>query len=160
MTAIVITLADRIANLETAVFEGPNVGGATNRNPNVRNVRVRKTTAEINAGIDLLPAIAGFKYRLIDSTVIAIGGNAATLTLLTISGTQAGAAALLVTHTQASLTRSTVLKPNSTGAVVLADGASFVANDVSTPITAGKTGSDMGTATAVDFILTFALEAA
>ncbi len=155
-----ILLSERIANLELAVFEGPNVAGDTNRNPNVRNVRVRKSTAEVNAGAELLPAIAGFKYRLIDTTVIAIGGAAATLTLLTISGTQAGAAALLVTHTQASLTRSTVLKPFSSGAVVLADGASFVANDVSTPITIGKTGSDMATATHIDVILTFALEAA
>ncbi len=155
-----ITQAGRIAQLEAAEFGGPNVAGATNLAANVHNYRRRVTTAEVNAGLTLLPAVPGFKYRLIDSTVIAIGGAASALTLLTIAATQAGAAVLLVTHTQASLTQSTVLKPNSTGAVVLADGASFVANDQNTEITVAKTGSSLATSTAIDINLTYALEAA
>lgn len=121
-------------------------------------LRTRVSAANVNTGATLLAAVPGLKYRLIDSTVIAIGGAASALTLLTISATQSAGTVLLVTHTQASLTQSTVLKPNSSGAVVLADGASFIQNDVNTAITIQKTGSSLATATNIDVILTFALE--
>lgn len=127
--------------------------------PMIFNQRIRTTLANVNAGANLLPAIPGYKYRLIDTTVIAIGGAAAALTLLTIGGTQGASGVNLVTHTQATLLQSAALKPNSTGAAVLADGASFVQNDVNTAITIGKTGSSMTTATNIDVIITYAVEA-
>lgn len=127
--------------------------------PALHQIRVRLTIAQINAGATLLAAVAGLKYRLVDTTVISIGGAASGLTLLRIHGTQAAGDVLLVTHTQASLTRSTVLKPNTAGAVVLADGASFAPNDANTGITVDVSGSSIATATAVDFLLSFTLEA-
>jgi len=120
--------------------------------------RFHVAIADVNAGLTLLPAIAGLKYRFIDSSVMAVGGSAAALTLLTILGTQAAGSAILLSHTQASLTQSTLLKPTSTGAVVLADGASYIQNDVNTAVTIGKTGSSLTTSTFIDVILTYALE--
>jgi hypothetical protein len=173
MTATLISLADRIKNMESTLFGGPNVAGVV---PDtglvdqvtaiedsavfVRNIRRRCTTAEINAGVELLPAVAGFKYRLIDATIIAIGGNAATATAVTIDGTQAASPVALVTAAIAALTRSTIAKPFSANVTVLADGASFVLNDVNTAITVGKTGGTMATATAFDVIASYTLEAA
>jgi len=125
----------------------------------VLNLRTRATAAEVNAGLTLLPALAGYKYRLIDTTMIAIGGNAATVTTVDILGTQTSEVKL-VAFAQAQLTRSTVLRPGITGAAVLADGASFVANDANTAVRVLKTGSDMATATHVDIILTYVIEAA
>jgi hypothetical protein len=52
-----------------------------------------------------------------------------------------------------------VLKAGGAGAAVLADGASYVQNDVNTAITIGKTGSSVTTATSIDVILTYVLEA-
>ncbi len=173
MTAELISFADRIKNIESTLFGGPNVAGDV---PDiglvdqvtaiedsavlVRNIRRRCTTAEINAGVELLPAVAGFKYRLIDATLIAIGGNAATATAVTINATQAASGVALITAAIAALTRSAIVKPNSANVTVLADGASNVLNDVNTAITVGKTGSSLATATAVDVIMSYTLEAA
>ena len=90
--------------------------------------------------------------------MIAIGGNAATATDIRILATQEGSAVALAIVAVAGLTRSTVNKPNSANNTVLADGASFVANDVNTAITIGKTGGTLSTATHIDVILTFAAD--
>jgi len=126
----------------------------------VRNLRSRCSIAEINAGKTLLAAVDGFKYRMVDCTAIAVGGSAATVTTVDILGTQSASGVKLVAFAQGNLTRSTVLKPGITGATVLADGASFVACDENTAITIGKTGSDVATATHVDVILSYVIEAA
>lgn len=126
----------------------------------VQSVRKRVSTADINAGVTLLPAMAGFKYRLVDVTLVAIGGSAATATAVVINGVQATSTVALITAAVAALTRSAVVKPNSSNVTVLADGASLVANDAASPITIGKTGSSLATATAVDVILSYVIEAA
>jgi hypothetical protein len=59
----------------------------------------------------------------------------------------------------AGLTQSTVLRAGATNAAVLADGASFVANDTNTAISINKTGSNMATATHVDVLLTYEISA-
>jgi hypothetical protein len=123
-----------------------------------QHFRRRCTTAEINAGVDLLPAVPGFKYRLIDATLIAIGGNAATATAVIITGVQGASTVSLISAAVAALTQSAVVKPNSSNVTVLADGASFVQNDVNTKIAAAKTGSNLATATAVDVLLHYVLE--
>lgn len=128
-------------------------------NPITRTFRRRCTTAEINAGVTLLAAIAGLKYRLIDCTLIAVGGAAATATAVTILGTQSAGSATLISAAVAALTQSTVVKPNTANVTVLADGASFIQNDANTAITAGKTGASLATATAIDVIITYAIEA-
>jgi hypothetical protein len=47
----------------------------------------------------------------------------------------------------------------ASGAAILADGASYAANDASTAITIGKTGATITTATHFDVILSYAIEA-
>lgn len=126
------------------------------------NKRVRATTAEVNAGLELMPALSGYKYRLVDVTMIAIGGNAATATSVDIITTQAASAVRPIVAAVAALTRSAVVKPNSANVTVLADGASFVANDANTSVSVGKQsgGSNLATATHIDVILDYVIEAA
>jgi hypothetical protein len=128
-------------------------------NPKERNLRTRVTIAQVNAGLTLLPALAGQKYRLVDAVAIAIGGAVGTLTTVDILGTQATSSVKLVAYAQASLTRSAALKMGGSGAAVLADGASYTACDTNTAITVGKTGGTGDTATHVDVILTYVIEA-
>ena len=45
-------------------------------------LRARKTIAQVNAGIELLPAIPGFKWRMIDAAMIAVGGAVTTVTTI------------------------------------------------------------------------------
>lgn len=132
-------------------------GGEINHNYLERNIRMRCTAAEVNAGKTILAAVAGCKYRMVDCVAIAIGGAAGAVTTVDVLGTQTSGVKL-VAFGQASLTQSSVLKAGGTGATVLADGASYVANDVNTAVTVGKTGSAMTTATHVDIILTYVIE--
>ena len=135
-------------------------GGAIRDDSLARSIRTRATIAQANAGLTLLAAIPGYKYRLVDVTMIAVGGSVATVTTLDILGTQSASEVKLVAFAQAQLTRSTVLRPGITGAAVLADGASFVACDANTAIRLLKTGTDAATATHIDVILTYTVEAA
>lgn len=125
----------------------------------VYNTRQRFTIAQVNAGATILPAIAGYKYRLIGCEAISVGGAAAAVTTVDILGTQATSSVKLVAFGQAALTQSTVLEDGASGATVLADGASYVANDANAAITIGKTGSSVTTATHIDVNLSFAVEA-
>lgn len=128
----------------------------------VQTVRTRFTTAEVNAGATLLAAVPGFKYRVIDWTMIAIGGSAATATSVDIAGTRSASGVLLAVVAVAALTRSTAVKPNSGNVTLLADGASHTALDVNTAITVAKQsgGSNLATTTHVDVILDYVLEPA
>lgn len=125
----------------------------------VRQVRRRCTIAEVNAGVTLLAALPGYKYRMVRAKAIAIGGNVGTLTTVDILGTLSSSRKL-VAFAQASLTRSTVLKDGASGAAVLADGASYTANDANTAITVGKTGGVGDTATHVDILFEYVVEVA
>lgn len=122
--------------------------------------RQRCTTAEVNAGVTLLPAVAGYAYRIIDWTMIAIGGNAATATSVDIVGTRGAAEVRPAVVAVAALTRSAAVKPNSANVTLLADGASHTALDANTAVTVSKQsgGSNLATATHVDVIITYALE--
>jgi hypothetical protein len=131
----------------------------------VYNQRFRVTTAAVNTGATLLPARAGIKYRLVDAHMIPIGGAVATCTAVVILGTQATASATLVSAAAAAMTQSAWVGPGLTNVAnvsglgsILADGASFVANDVNTAITIGKTGGSCATVTNVDVVLSYALE--
>lgn len=124
--------------------------------------RQRFTIAEVNAGATILAAFAGIAYRLVDLTMIAVGGAAATATSVDIIGTRSAATVRPFVVAVAALTQSAVVKPNSANATVLADGASYTALDVATAVTIGKQsgGSDLATATHIDVILTYAAEKA
>ena len=134
----------------------PVIGSGGVRGGGVTHVhRHRVSTAEVNAGHELLPAISGYKYRIHDITLIAIGGNAATATTVDVLGTQSASGVKLLAAAVAGLTRSAVLRAGATNATVLADGASFAECDANTAITIGKTGSDLATATHIDVLLTY-----
>lgn len=124
----------------------------------VFELRRRVTIAEINAGLVLLTARANRKLRLIDAKLIAIGGAVGGATTVDILGTQAAGSVKLLAVAIAALTQSAVVRAGAANATVLADGASFVANDVNTAISIGKTGGDATTATHVDVSLSYAHE--
>lgn len=126
----------------------------------VQTVRTRFTIAQVNAGATLVAAIPGFKIKMVDCIGIAVGGAVATTTTVDVLATQSTSSVKLIAFAQASMTRSTVLRPGVSGCAVLADGASFVANDANTAITVGKTNSDIATATHIDFIFSYLVEAA
>lgn len=124
-----------------------------------QTIRVRTTTANVNLGATLLPAITGLKYRLTDMAMIAIGGNAATATTVDIKGTQSASVVKLFAVPVASLVRSDVVKPGAAAvSAPLADGACFTACDAATAITIGSTTNNLATATNIDTILTFCLD--
>lgn len=124
----------------------------------VHTVRKRFTIAQVNAGATLLPAIAGAKYRMLAASGISIGGAAGAVTTVDILATLAAGSRKLVAFAQASLTQSSVLKDGGAGAAVLADGASYTANDAGTAVTVGKTGADVTVATHIDVALTYSIE--
>lgn len=126
----------------------------------VKSLRTRVAIADVNAGATLLPAKAGYKYRLVSAFAIAYGGAVGAVTTVDILGTQSASGVKLVAYAQANLTQSTVLVSGGTGAAVLADGASYAPCDAGTAITIGKTGSSATTATGVDVILNYVIEAA
>lgn len=128
----------------------------------VQTVRRRSTAAEVNAGVTILSAIPGFTYRIIDFTMIAIGGNAATATSVDIVGTRSASEVRPAVVAVAALTRSAAVKPNSSNVTLLADGASHTALDANTAITISKQsgGSNLATATHIDLILSYVVEPA
>ena len=120
----------------------------------VNQKRFRVTTAQVNAGLTLLPARAGIRYQLVDCALISIGGAASGATTVDILATQTSGVKLLAAAV-AGLTQNTLLRAGATNATILAGGVSFVANDANTAITIGKTGSDLATSTHIDVLLQY-----
>ena len=125
-----------------------------------RTMTIKKefTIAQVNAGATLVPALPGLKVRMHDALAVAKGGAVGAVTTVDIIGTLAAAARKLVAFAQANLTQSAVVRAGGTGGAVLADGASFNANDAGAAITVGKTGADVTTATHIIVELTYSLE--
>lgn len=146
------TTGAELYRFDPAVTGGMIVPGA------LRSLRTRFTIAQINAGASFLPAITGFKYRMIGAIAIAFGGAVGATTTVDILATQGAASVKLVAYAQASLTQSAVLTSGIAGAAVLADGASYVACDAATAITVSKTGASLTVATGVDLIFQYVLE--
>lgn len=126
-------------------------------NDTVFQHRQRFTVAQINAGADLLPAVQGYKYRVVDMAMIAIGGAVTTATTVDILATQAAASVKLMASAIANLTQNALLRAGATGGSILAAGASFVENDTNTKITVGKTGAGAAGATHVDVLISYVL---
>jgi hypothetical protein len=139
------------AALQTLTVTGSVVAAGV-----VMNVRQRFTIAEVNAGATLVAAVAGKSIRMVDCRAIAIGGAAGAVTTVDVLGTST-TARKLVAYAQANLTQSTVIGAGHAGGAVLADGASFTANDAGTAVTIGKTGSNVTTATHIDVIFDYVL---
>lgn len=125
-----------------------------------RHLRVRATTAQVNAGLQILPPIPGFGYRIVDAAMIAIGGAAATATSVDLLGTKAGSASRPVVNAVAGLTQSALLRMGAANSAILADGASHTVHDANTGISVTKQsgGSNLATATAIDVLLTYVVE--
>lgn len=123
----------------------------------ILNVRKRFTIAEVNAGATLVPAVTGKSIRMVACKAISVGGAAGAVTTVDVLGTLS-TSRKLVAYAQANLTQSTVLVDGGTGGAVLADGASYTANDAGTAITVNKTGSNVTTATHIDVIFSYVLE--
>jgi predicted RecA/RadA family phage recombinase len=123
------------------------------------SIRKRFTVAQVNAGATLLPALPGLKYRMMEAKAIAVGGAATSVTTVDLKATQATVVQKLVAFAQASLTQSAVVRDGGTGGAVLADGASYAANDVNTAMTVGVTGAAITVATSIDFIVHYMIEA-
>lgn len=127
-------------------------------NSKVFHHRERFTAAQIDAGQTLLPAVPGYKYRIVDMAMIAIGGAVTGATDVRFLGTAASASVALLIAAIAALTQNTLLRAGATNATVLAAGASFTELDGNTAITIGKTGGAVATATHVDFLISYCLE--
>lgn len=146
----------------TSTATGPGGGAVT------YHKYARITTAALNTaaatGIELLPAVAGRQYRLVNARIMAYGGalTSTNATSLEIVSDPTGTPVVLYQVLKAQLARGTtagvgdnVMKPCTTSTVLLADGASFVAQVAGKPIylisTTGSPGSyDWATATGAD----------
>lgn len=144
-------------NSGNATLQTLTVTGTASITGMVQNVRQRFTIAEINAGATLVAAVAGKSIRMVSCKAIAIGGAAGAVTTVDVLGTLS-TGRKLVAFAQANLTQSTVLTDGGTGGAVLADGASYTANDAGTAVTVGKTGSNVTTATHIDVIFDYVLQ--
>ncbi len=125
----------------------------------VYSKRARFTRAEVNAGVELLPALAGYAYRLISAAMTAIGGNAATATSVDVIGTRSSAVRPFVTAVSA-LTDDTRIGLGHANMVILVDGLSFTALDANTAVTVCTQSASQGnlaTATHVDVELLYEL---
>jgi len=143
------------------VLRGPNTDLLANSQV-VKHLRTRVTAAQVNAsgGHVLLPAVAGVKYRLVDASMISVGGAAAGATAVRIVGTQAASAVALVSNTVGALTQNTrVLAGITVNSSILAAGASFVANDANTAITIDRTVANLTGSTDIDVLLSYTIEA-
>jgi hypothetical protein len=118
-------------------------------------LRTRVTIANVNLGIDLLPAIQGIRWQLLDAKMISVGGAAGAATTVDITATQSAASVKLLASAIAALTQSAVLRAGAANAVVLADGASFALCDNNAAIRASKTGASLTTATHIDYFLEY-----
>jgi len=144
--------------LTNKTLTSPTINGATIRGTDVvKTVRMRVTAAEVNAGHTVLAAINGYRYRLVDAILIAVGGTTAGFTGLLVKGTQSASVVDLIDAKLAALARSAVARPGATNVNVLADGASFVLCDNNTAITVIKDGSNLTGATHIDVMLQFEL---
>ncbi len=126
----------------------------------VRSGRFVVSTAGVNAGTVLLPAIPGVAYRIHDVSMIAVGGNASGATSVDIRGTQSSSAVSLVANAVAGLTANSLLRAGAANSAILAGGASFAPCDVNTAVSVTKIGSDLATSTAVHVLLTYELVSA
>jgi hypothetical protein len=143
-------------NSGNAALQTLSVSGSALIPGMVQNVRRRFTIAEVNAGATLVAAVTGKSIRMVACKAVSVGGAAGAVTTVDVLGT-ATTERKLVAFAQASLTQSTVLTDGGTGAAVLADGASYTANDAGTAVTVGKTGSNVTTATHIDVIFDYVL---
>ena len=137
--------------------------GGVVSSPVVCQVRVRATAAEVNGagGKELVPAVAGYQYRIVDCAMIAIGGAAATATSVDLVATRNAGAVRPLVIAVAALTENTLVRMGAANAVILAAGASYTALDANTNISVQKQsgGGSLATATHIDVLLSYVMDA-
>jgi hypothetical protein len=126
--------------------------------PVLLELRTRVTLAQLNAGLTLLPAIPGYRYRLVDADLTSVGGAATAGTSVNLIGTRAAGAVQLLVAAVAALAQSVLAKIGAANMVILADGASFTQLDANTAITVITVGSAMTTLTHIDVKLKYVIE--
>lgn len=127
-----------------------------------RHLRKRFAVADLittaTAANELLPALPGFGYRIVDAALIAVGGAVTTATSVDILGTKAGSASRALVAAVAALTQNTLLRIGASNAVILAAGASFTKHDNNTALNLVRAGSAITVATHVDALITYVVE--
>jgi hypothetical protein len=110
------------------------------------------TTAQVNAGLVIVPARRGRAIQIVGGHMTALGGNAATATSVDIKDT-AGTPIVGVACAVAGLTQNTQLDFDAA--------ANVTRTTYRTPLTADKglqilkTGSNLATATSVDYYVEY-----
>lgn len=122
----------------------------------VHTVRARVDAAGVNAGTKILDVSDAYKVRMVDCTMIAIGGTAGGATGVQVKC----GSTVLINAAVAGLGQSVVARAGATHIAVLANGASFVAQGAGDDVIVIKDGSDLTTATHIDVIFSYVLEAA
>jgi len=118
--------------------------------------RERIPVASIDTtGYTLLNGISGYKYRISDLALIAIGGAAGGATDVRVSGTQSGAQVDVGTAAVAGLTQGTYLDFGNAGLVMPAAGAALAEMDPNTPIVVRRTGAAISGATSIDVVIDY-----
>ena len=123
-------------------------------------VHRRFTAAELNAGADLLAPAPGSKYRMIDLSMIAVGGAVSGATDVRIKGTQNGASVDLIVVLVAALTQGKMVRMGgpTPDMALQNNGVSHQPCDAGTAIKIAKTGGTLAGATHLDIIGQFLLE--
>ena len=129
-------------------------------NGGVNCVRKRFTTAQVNAGAPIVEGIEGKKLRLVDATLVAVGGgNASGATSVDIVSKQSDSTVKLVAGAVAGLEQNDYLNMFAAANVTLLDGgASLIANDAGEGISIAKTGSSLATVEHIDAIVSYVVE--
>jgi hypothetical protein len=121
-------------------------------------VPVPVTVAELTAGKVLVPANATYKIKLSSVTVTALGGDAAGVTTVDITGTQAAVLVKLAQFPVALLKKDVPVTMQTAGVILLPQFfKSFQGCDINTPISIAKTGGALTGATSLDVKVAYAL---
>jgi hypothetical protein len=146
------------------MFAIDGVNGTFYQPGGIRVIRRRCTAAEINTGTQVVvPAVPGHKIRIVDASMVAYGGAATTVTTVDLITTQGASAVRPMVTGVAALTQSAKVSmgeaPAAGATALLADGASYVANDSNTAVIASKQsgGSGLAGATGVDVTVVYEL---
>jgi hypothetical protein len=115
------------------------------------------TVAELTAGKVLVAANAAWKIKVSSASVTAKGGDAAGVTTVDITGTQAASVVKLAQFPVALLKKDVPVTMQSTGVILLPQFfKSFQACDLNTPISIAKTGGALTGATSLEVKISYA----
>jgi hypothetical protein len=124
----------------------------TTRKSRVKCVTGNALTVEVNAGKIILPT-TGNKYIIVGGWMRALGGNAATATGVNISDTTATTPVVGVAVARAALTQNTVVDFDAASDVTRTTYG--IAHKEGKGLQIIKDGSDLATATSIDYCIKF-----